>query len=377
MIWFTLIIPTIAAIILCWNIPNTYRTKNIKLFAGLGIPAISLFIFGIMYSSMIYSNVHDTEYLSYYYTKIRHTDSWNEQVTRTKTRTVYINGKPHTQTYTVKETVEHPEEWHAYLNNNKSISISKKEFNKIKSLWNTPEIFIDMHRFYYTKDGDAQEYNWNNKKSDIQIYTKSHSYINPIINSESQFKFNNISKKEAKELRLYDYSDINKHKQNPIIGYNKFVTQQNIKNIQYLNAYYGYNKQICFYVLIYPNTTVSIVEDQKSYWQGGNKNEFIICVGIDSISNSVQWAECFSWQDDITYDVKCKNYIYSQNKFDINKLSVWLEHNIHNWKRKEFKDFNYITVHLYPTQELIILVVMIIITIIMGVSCFIYYDKNC
>ena len=376
MIWLTLLIPLIVSIVIYFyfnsinNDSYNWQTNKIEIFLYVSCIPVGFVAFVILITSLIMENYNqtDTEYLSYYISKIRHEDEWNEQVRVRKTRTYRdADGKEHEETYYVNETKYHPEKHIAYLNNDDKITISGQYYNQIKKSWNVPMKFIDMHRHYHTIDGDAQEYEWNNNKETIETYVIEHQYKNKIIGSQSAFKFNEITEKEAKQLGLYDYPELKGHTQNFIIGYDKFVSHKNRRQIQILNSLYGKDKEVTFFVLIYPNTTVSIVEDQRSYWQGGNKNEFVICVGVDSLTNNVQWAQCFSWLDDVTMEVECRDFIVKQKTFNINKLSEWLENHLELWKRKEFKDFDYLNVNLSDKQEIAIIITVIILSIIIGI----------
>ena len=46
------------------------------------------------------------------------------------------------------------------------------------------------------------------------------------------------------------------------------------------------------------NGSESVVKKQKSYWEGGNENELVLCVGMDSLTGTVNWAQTFSWSGD-------------------------------------------------------------------------------
>lgn len=385
MIWFSLFIPFILSILflLYFNkdsFSDRFNSDELKFnLVVLFVPTLIVgIVMLIMNLAMISNNTDDVEYLSYYYTKIYHEDKWNERVWVTKTRTVIDSkGNTHTETYQVRETRTHPEKWYGYLNNGSELSLTPNEYYNIRKRWNVPEHFIDKHRDYYTIDGDAQEYIWDNNNETIKTYVKKHHYTNKVIGTETAFKFNEITQEEAKTLGLYDYPNIdNNDEQDPIIGYKKFISFNDIKQIKLYNALNGYKKQIGVYVLIYPNSSSSIVEDQRSYWQGGNKNEFVICVGIDSLTNKIQWSQCFSWLDDITMEVECRNFINSQDKLNITVLNNWLEKNSNLWKRKEFSDFNYLNVSLTDSQEITILWTVIILSIIMAISGVIMIKSN-
>lgn len=312
---------------------------------------VCLFVILVMSLIMRQSNFSDVEYRSYYYTKVRHYDSWNERQTRT--RRVKVGNHWHTQTYHV--TVNHPEKWTVFENTGKERSIREKEYKELRDLWGTSETFINMHRNYHTKDGDAQEYAYCGHWEHMRGYTEEHPYENRIIGSKNVMKFRKISDEEADSLGLYHYSLSSLRGVNDPLGKQK---------IEYLNMRYGKEKEIHVIVLLFPATKgVTIVEDQRAYWQGGNKNELVICVGLWK-GRKVAWAESFSWQDSPELDVRCKEWIMSQGTLDVVKLGDWIEESLGLWKRKEFKDFSYIGSYLTTGQNIAILITTIILSIL-------------
>ena len=373
-ILIALLIPIIVSFIL-WLI--MYKNCNNKSLSILFVPTLfCIAIAGAMYVGFVIYNTIDTEYLNFYVEKIRYEEPWNEEVEVRKTRTdKNSDGSTSEETYVTYETKYHPAKYTATLNNEDDVYIDADTYYKYKHLWNVEECFIDMHRHYHTQDGDAYECNWDNNVNTIIPYVTSHHYTNKVLGSESAFKLNYISDKDAQELCLYDYPEVHNGEQNPIICYNnKFINDTDIKYLQTFNALNGYDKQIMIYMLIYPNEfNASIVEDQRSYWQGGNKNEFIICCGIDTLTNKVNWAECFSWQDDITLDVNCRNYINTMDSLNVIKVVDYLNDNIDLWHRKEFSDFAYLSVPISTKQTFVIYGVIILITVL---SSFIIYKNN-
>ena len=325
---------------------------------------IGLIVLG-MSLGMRHSNFSDTEYLSYYITKIRHTDEWDEWIHRTCTREVPDgtdskgNTKYRTETYDCSYREYHPERWLKYDNKGDDIYIDREEFEELRRRWGTPMRFIDMHRNYYRIDGDAQEYDWDGSWQTCETFTTTHSYENRLLGSQSAFRLREVSKEEAKELGLYDYPTA---KNSPIIGIK--ASHYDTQRFNFINAYYGMNKQIHVFVLVWPwEKGASISEDQRAYWQGGNKNEFVVCIGKDS-RDSIRWARCFSWQDDITMDIQCKEFLLSNPRFDLEKLSYWIEGNLSMWNRKPFHDFDYIKSFLTSGQRSTILWTVVILSFI-------------
>ena len=87
---------------------------------------------------MRHSNFSDTEYLSYYITKIRHTDEWDEWIHRTCTREVPDgtdskgNTKYRTETYDCSYREYHPERWLKDDNKGDDMYINREEFQELR-----------------------------------------------------------------------------------------------------------------------------------------------------------------------------------------------------------------------------------------------------
>ena len=138
----------------------------------------------------------------------------------------------------------------------------------------------------------------------------------------------------------------------------------------YINSVFGEKYQFRTFLLFYYNKDILVSEKQRSYWVGGNKNEFIICIGLDSITNKIQWANCFSWMDEPRLEVYTEQYINDQDSLDITDLGLFLEKQIPSeWKRKEFKDFDYMKIELTTSQYIGILIFILLYNI--GISIFI------
>ena len=330
---------------------------------------------------MVSYNSSDTEYLGGYVTKIVYYEEWDEMVLRTKTRRVPCgrDSNGHTQyrteTYTVWERVYHPERW-VYINNENNLehSISKELYNKIKFRLNSPTVFKDMKRRYHRIDGDAYVTMYDGSVEHIYDITWSHKYKNRIQASQSNtiFKMLDIDKEMADTLRLYEYPDITDLAQNPIIGRN--VSKEETQIFRYINAMKGKKNQFRTYVLFFNHDEFEKSELQKSYWQNGNKNEFIICLGMKG--DSVAWTNSFSWCDMPKLEVKTKSYFIDNPKLDLVKYGTWLNNNIdENWERKEFEDFNYIDIELSIGQYIALLFLTIAFNVGVGIAV-IYNNIN-
>jgi len=336
---------------------------------------VSIIFTLLMKTAFVSFNESDTEYWGSYVTKITHYDDWDEWIVRTCTRTVHDGYDKdgheitHTETYDCSYRDYHPERW-TYTDNNgdETYFYNKEEFDRAMAELNHPSaVFVDMHRDYYTKDGDAQEYHWDGTYQNSKTLTTTHTYTNKIIASRSIFKFEEISNEQAKKLGLFSYPNIRDYDQNPIMGMN--FDRQTEKKIRFLNATMGGKSQFRLYILIFKDKPLEISEQQKSYWQGGNKNEFVLCLGYNTKTNKIDWCNPFSWCDKPMLEVATKRYFREHNTLDISKYGDWLKNNIKLWKRKQFKDFDYIDVEMTDGQTIALFIIMLLIDI--GVSIFI------
>ena len=345
----------------------------------LFIPSfLILLVITAMSQIMRHDNFTDAEYRSYYYTKIRHTDRWDEYIHRTCTREVPDGTdsegrtKYKTETYDCSYVETHPERWIIYDNMGNDYYCDEEDFNKVKNLWKVPSVFVDMHRDYYSIDGDAQDYYWDNNRGTIVTFTEEHTYENRLLGSGSAYNFMDIGKDEAKKLGLYEYPEIKGKylfkEQNPILGYK--IGPGNLKRYLAFNALEGKTRQMHLFVLVFPDSCgVRIAQEQQAYWKGGNKNEFIICIGLNKKTGIIAWAYTFSWQYDTTLDVKCRQWLTGNGKhiFDPGKLMTWIENNKGLWKRREFKEFEYIDSYLTKSQMTTIIWTVCILSIISGI----------
>ena len=312
---------------------------------------------------MVSMNSNDTEYLGGYVNRITYYEPWDEMVEVRHTRT---NSDGETEVYYTWEREYHSERY-TYVDNESKWEhhLSKKEYETIKKRMGNKTVFRDMHRDYHRIDGDAYDIFWDGKVETLYDITTPHTYTNKVKANQSHtiFKMGDISFEEAKEMGLYEYPEIHSMNQDPIIGRN--VSDKDKQRIKYINATYGGKYQFRTYILIYENKDITISEIQKEYWQNGNKNEFVLCLGVQR--DSVVWANAFSWCDEPRLEVKARDYFIQNPKLDINQYGEWLQTQIPTqWDRKEFEDFAYIRVGLRQGQYIALIIMMIILNI--GIS---------
>ena len=130
---------------------------------------------------------------------------------------------------------------------------------------------------------------------------------------------------------------------------------------------YGARKQFRMYVLVFRNQPLEISEKQKSYWQGGNKNEFVICLGYNTKTGNIDWCNPFSWCDKPDLEIATKRYFRENPKMNLANYPMWLESHLNLWKRKEFKDFDYIENELTKGQSIALFIIIFIMDVLMSI----------
>lgn len=347
------LIPIVTAGILAFK----FREKTaLWEYAVVLVPSLLLF-FALKYS-FVYISSLDKEYLSDLVSKITYYEDWDETVMVTHTRTVSCgNGKTRTETYVVPERRYHPKRYVYETVTGETNDVSEDEYKLICYKLNMPAVFKDMHRSYRSKDGDAYVTSWNRTRENSYSVTWTHLYQNKVkASSYSIFKYGNMSEEEIKENKLFDYPEIKNNDQNPILGFN--ATDTDIDAVRYLNGYRGPKNQIHVFILCFNNPSLEVAEMQKAYWQGGNKNEFVVCLGVKN--NTVIWCNPFSWSDEPMLEVKTRDYFIKHPDINFKDYAEWLDTQIDkNWHRKEFNDFNYLSIELSICWYIAILIIIL------------------
>lgn len=355
-----------------------------EMYAGL--LCLSLAVTGVVHWLMMRHRCYTTEYLGGIVMELFHEDSWTEIIIREEREPCGKDSYGNVEYRTVrrKDYVYHPAIWRMITSNGSSIDIEKSEFYNIVDVWQTPkhpfsitgdEIqggirFGKRYRFSdvteeLEENGENPLFNEALRKRTYTV-TETHKYKNKIRNSNSIFKFEDIKEEEAITLGLHDYPTIcDDYDQSPVIGVSGNAIGGEIDELyRTFNAYYGSIYEIHVFVLLFDASKgVETAQKQQAYWKGGNKNEFVVCLGITD--DEVKWCYTFSWMDEPTLGVKTEGYFRENTKLDLKSYLYWLIDNINYWKRKEFADFDYITVNLTTAQIIWLTLITIVVNVLL------------
>lgn len=342
MLYWFLIIPLSCGIYLAIKVYNKPKLSELLIIAL--IPTIISFL-SILFINYCYKRITlDKEYWGGYVTAIYHEEPWNEYVHMTCTRTVSCGkGCTTTENYDCSYVCYHPDDKYLIDSNHQKHHISDKFYLEICNKFKN-ETIVGKNRGY-TISGRIFSAKFDSKEENIIPIVSEHYYDNPIQYSNNVINFQNISKKQAHQLKLYDYP-LNGHVREiyseSILGK---ATQQEHRAIDLLNSKYGKELQLKIFFLLFDEDR-SIFQNQLAYWKGGNKNELVICVGVDKNRN-IKWSDVFSWSESEDLKVEIKNHLaYNIDKpLNIVNFSKWLEPKLNLWHRKSFKDFEYLNIY--------------------------------
>ena len=373
-IWFALIIPVLFAIVAL-----VYFRKRLAAWEPF-IPVIGTLLVIIFFRYIgVSSLTKDNEYWGNYVVEVRwyqHWDEWIEQQCSYDCNcSTDKDGTTHCQTcyYDCSYRRDHPEYWSMILNDGSEITISESYYNVLKKRFGTPSVFVNMNRDFYRIDGDMYMTKYPNTYAAFEYYALSHTYTNKVQASTSIFNYPEVTQKDKDQYKLYEYPTLVNDRLNAILTTKSTrVTMAEQKRFDYINGKLGLFKQVRVWVCIFNSNDDRAGFMQEAYWKRGNKNELVICIGVDK-SNTVTWTRVFGWSKEKLIDVETRNYVLSQKKLNLDALGTWLYPEIDSkWKRTSFKEFEYLSID--PPQWAITWTW--IISLLLCVGTYVWIIKN-
>lgn len=302
-----LITPLLCSVVVFIKRKKITKNTETALLGTFFTVVVPLIFIGGLALCMKGCNMLDVEYKGYYITGIRYVSPWEEVLT-------LPDG--------TKRVVEHGIEYYKINNLGEVIGIDGSEFEGLRYFWGSPKPIMTIKGI---------EYLWPGTKETMVTYTTEGYYKNMVPLVKTPYKDG-----------LFHYPKISRGGiQHSILGGNPSAID--FKALDYINGRYGADYQFRTYLLIFDGTKYdkSIAQKQASYWQGGNKNEFNVCIGIDPCDSTVSWVHCFSWTPDSTIIRDTEKWITGRYKFRIPEYADFLESELKSgrWVRREFSNF--------------------------------------
>jgi hypothetical protein len=363
MIWMAMFIPFITIGLLLWKFSRKITPWEYGLI--LGVPLLAILISKGCIETF---QTSDDEYWGGHVLNSEYYESWDEKVSCRHPRyETYTDSNGNTHTRFVGYDHAYDVDWHQpYWVINTTIGafhVPEDRFSRLVHKFGN-KTFVDLHRRYYSKDGDKCVAVWKNDLETLEPVTTIHSYCNKVQASNSVFNFKEVN---PKDFGLFEYPKVNsEYKQRSIIGNGGADHIQAETKLDYFNATLGNKKQVRMFVLVFKNQPLQAAFDQENYWKGGNKNEFITCIGVDD-SLIIQWAHIFSWSEVEDLKIDARDQLEKDKPLELVKYVEWLGTNIEErFKRKSFTDFDYLSVD--PPMGAIIFVYLLTIAICIGIG---------
>jgi len=370
-IWLAMLIPVITAGILY----KKYQHKT--LWWEFLIPVIvSVLLIACSKALIEHAQTRDTEFWGGVMQRAEYYEAWDEEVPCTHQNPCTCSNKDGSCTsfhgYQHAYDVDyHSPYWQIIDSNNITVAINEQRFEALARHFGN-RIFHDMHRDYHSNDGDMYRATWDRKEETLVPVTTAHSYENRVAISDSVFNFPEVN---PQDFGLFEYPEITNFYHCDSIHGSGDQTQgiANTK-LNRWNAQIGASSQVRMLVLVFENLPIQAGFDQESYWKGGNKNEFVVTVGVDD-AKKIQWCHVFSWTEVETLKVNVREHVMDQGNLNLEELVNWMAPQVQqHFIRKPFADFDYLTIE--PPAWAILLVFFIVAAVNGGLSWWIVCSQH-
>ena len=301
------------------------------------------------------------EYLGGYANGLYFEDSWVEEIHYTTTYTDR-DGNTHTEHHV--RHVYHPAQYRVSYTVGRGTYVSESSFWALARQWQAskvPDEWFGINIVGGVRFGCHYLYD-EVIRADAEAgfprmlpITVTHAYTNKVRNSNSIFRFENISRQEAQSLDLYGYPVGNGWTVPAVLSHDITVDGAAARELDVFNAYWAPMNQMRLFVLLFDasRSDVTVAEKQRALWHGGNKNELVVCLGIDG--DKVRWSHAWSWADEPKLEAMIESWFAENTAYDLLVFARWLKGNYRVWQRKSFADFDYIRVGLTTTQSITLL----------------------
>ena len=366
-IWGALLIPILGA----WVLHHWWPHRTMWWEYALPLTVCSLLVFG-MKSCVEHQQVQSTEYWGSAGTEARYYEDWNEYVHRTCTCCCDEDGNNCT-TYDCSYVRYHSPYWQLHTSTQEVLRISEERYQQLRQRWGN-ERFTDLRRNYHTNDGDLYTAVWPGDSITLEPVTTIHSYENRVKAADASiFHFRTVPPSMADSIGLFSYPAVQApYTQHALLGAEGPHADSANKALMHWNALLGPENEVKLFVLVFRNKPRTTGQWQEWHWKGGNMNELVICLGLDS-ADRVQWCHPISWGTDHRLQADIRQHVETQDTLDILAFSRWLGPVVSkHFVRRDFKEFDYLTVE--PSTGAVVTVY--IITLLMTVFCCVFAVQN-
>jgi hypothetical protein len=302
----------------------------------------------------------DIEYWGGYVQKAEYFEAWDERVscqhpiyvTDSKGNLILV-GYQHAY-----DVDDHEPYWVITDSNGATRNVNELAFLRLVRKFGNKQ-FVELSRDYHSNDGDCFVTYWGGDDKSLEPTVDLRSYVNMVQASSSILNFRSVN---PKTFHLFDYPEPNGYTCPVILGRLNSGRVEAERQLQILNSRYGASKKVRVWLLIFHDKPYAAALDQEAYWKGGNKNEFIVIVGLGK-GDHVSWCKVVSWTEQEVLKARTKQLVSCMNRFDPVALAKWLTLEVSKTRgpiRKDFRQFSYLSVEP-PTWMIIVTFLLTIV----------------
>lgn len=375
LIWLSLIIPIIACIyLLGWH---RKATKWWELTVIFVVPILC-----IVGSKFLAEKLQtcDKEYWGFNTIRAENYEPYSYWSTCTETYVCGADSKGNvrmcTRTYPCVKRV--PRKCYLINQHSQKKPVSHDRYKELAKRWKN-NVFVELNRPAkedIEDDGDMYLTKWDGKWQSSEPISEIHRYENRIQAASSVYNFPEVSEADVKKYQLYEYPPISGYRLPTILDHGRGWPMSD-RYFQYLNGIYGPKRKLRVWVLVFRNQPIDAAKAQENHWKGGNKNEFIYCLGADKKGN-VSWAEVISWTDQAELKVAGRDFAARLGKINEKTLMSLADFSKEalgsKFMRKDFREFNYLEVE--PSRTSIIVTYVIVFLTTVGVCVWVVKNDH-
>ena len=270
--------------------------------------------------------------------------------------------------------------WGNFNHNSKKIKTRDAHYTTIGDKYKRPN-HGNRHRVYWEKD----------KWEVSEPLVVEHTYENRL---QTQSHWGNVSDEDKVFYDIFEYPQVPGVLLTTILTNGPRFPKADLY-LRYLNGDLNTDrkgfKKVRLWVLIYQNQDQNSAEYQRSYWKGGNKNEFIVMFGTNP-AKEITWFDIMtqSEADIVTLETRDEinlkmmrgkdGYSGKLTDDDLFKFSQWLGDEIKaKYVKPSFDEYNE-AIQVYPSLTAIILTYLIVLVVTIGMGFFVvknpWHDAN-
>lgn len=346
MIWFNLLIPVLLLVL-----GYSFAHQKIAWFEGLISLVVTIIIIAVAKYSIETSMTNDTEYFQDYIVKAQYYERWDEEVPCTHSYDCMCSTDSDgnecccsTCYHHAYDVDDHSPYWVITMSGGKTFRVSSSEYDRIVRKFEMKPQFLDMNRDYHSIDGDAYYTKFDGNFAKLDYATWEHTYENRVQASHTILNYDSVPNRLVKQYGIVDYPNVyNYYKSRSILGEISNLDEYNSKK----NALLGNKKEVKVFYVIFKNQPIEAGLKQEQHWKKGNKNEVVICIGIDD-KRKVQWSHSFSWTKENIVMVDIRTNIEAQKILNDSTFKEVIDYS-HNtidqkFNRRHFSEFSYLKV---------------------------------